>query len=499
MKILRALLVLIVVANAALILKGVIITVDSIRYLYAAQTLPDPRHLIGNEHFSIQPLLFPMYLRFFSFFGETGQGVILTVANLLLYLATLFFGFRTFRLFASKNNPMLYLATIILACSYGVLHVYNYLWSEALFLPILSANIYFLARHTVRQRQSDLLIALLLSGLLPVIRYIGIFMILFNGLYLLYLLLKKRLNITVVLVAALSLLPFLANIGFNYLNSGTLAGGERGEGKFSFFSNLVVTSISLVKTSPFPLSEAYVFTRQHLFLAILIALSVLAVLIWSFRSSRPSFRLHPKFYHIELSLLAMLFLYVLLLSFFSTINAFDPIDLRLVAPVVIPCFILLGVLVMQVQFTGGYQPVMFLAVIIIALFGVRLATAFENRNVTWNKLPSGLLYRHFDTNQNAGSIVREKYRAGKKIYTNDPYRTMLFYGVPSEFLPEIKYYNSKTLKFTEDQARKLVSGDENVVVIYNPAELKTFRFYPLEVYISGKNHIVQNADLIIRQ
>ena len=153
---------------------GIGLTYDSYDYLAAATAFRNNGILL-NAHGSAFLIHAPFFPVFISALGNNPL-IILKLFNILFFGVTLIIIYLTnCRLF--KNNWFCSISVLIIGLSVGHQMIYNFLWSEPLFLFFFALHNFFLVRFLGTQRNYDFWLLILFAFMMCLTRNAGFFII----------------------------------------------------------------------------------------------------------------------------------------------------------------------------------------------------------------------------------------------------------------------------------------------------------------------------------
>lgn len=315
---------------------GIGLAPDSANYVSAARSLAAGRGLLcfDGTPFTSWPPLYPAVLAVFRLLGvDVVAGA--RVLGALVFGATVFLSVRLSRTVLA-SAALVVIGGLFVLFSNTLQSLSAMLLSDAAFsllaLLFLAAVAGLLANRTTR----SLVACCVLAALLCLLRYIGLAFVLSAILALLFLprgwSFRRRLVPAAALLGS-SLLPLAAWMLRNYLLTSTLT-GERTAGTLSLVRN-ATTVLNVVRHWFLP-SVGAGWTAWLVLALFAAALVLLLVLAWRGTGPAPS----PGAALVRLSLVSSGVYLAALLAASSSV-AFDEISARLLAPLYVPCVLLL--------------------------------------------------------------------------------------------------------------------------------------------------------------
>lgn len=205
---------------------------DSHFYLCVADNILEGKGFIGpreypfdekteNDYFALWPIGYSLMIVGTSFVAGTSTFLASKIVN-IIFLAFSFILF--YRWFGEKAwFPALYY------CSYGMLEVYSYTWSEGVFLFFVLYLCYRLYKSFFSFNKLLFLDIFFCLSMLVALRYAGLIYFFFVAILLFYFLYKRKYNISVHLFGGLLLSSLVVGAYFymNFLKTGYYTGGYR--------------------------------------------------------------------------------------------------------------------------------------------------------------------------------------------------------------------------------------------------------------------------------
>lgn len=340
---------------------------------------------------------------------------------------------------ASSSYKRLILTAIIL--SPGLLEVYTYLWSETLFIPeILFFVLAF--RHYQRSHTLKALIAAaVITAIACITRYVGITIIATGGLLLLLdgqLPWKKKIGHILfygVIAASLLAINLYINSHATGLSTGTREPSITPLGENLHYSGTVLCDWAGLGNSAYPLAAV---------LATVILLALAAVLLWK------AFK--GKIDNYEAITIAFAVVYGLFIVIWASIQRFERINSRLLAPMFIPLLISCTAWVPDVL-----KHIKSKAKYVLAGIAVVLMLAFEcaTYQVDWQRYDDEGDYGvpgYSDDDWNKSEFVvylkhhKNMFNPSVPVYTDADEAVYLFTGMSSTLVPH-KFFQKDVQKF----------------------------------------------------
>lgn len=315
---------------------------DSTYYLAAADHLmkgegllaPHPETPHADVYFAIWPAGYPVCIAAVGWITHTSVLVASKLVN-LIFLGLTFI--LLFRWFGEKSWWVgLYF------CSFGLLEIYSYTWSEAPFLFFVLLLCYCVSKDLEKDAGPRVFFQVLFClTALFLFRYAGLIYFIAIGFLMLYLIWKKQWLKVGYYFSAL----FFASIVvcgyflFNKEMTGYYTGiGDRMQPQMESLQQFVVLLIRGIWNQLTPARQYFYGEMDYLYIALLmVQVGVMAVLFY-FRERLPK----SFFKSIESKMLiAFSFAYLLVMVVLRKIQPFDPFDYRIMAPFSLPLFVAL--------------------------------------------------------------------------------------------------------------------------------------------------------------
>ncbi len=311
---------------------GIGISPDSACYLSIAENVNNSN---GYTIYDLEPAVAwpPLYPTLLA----VGQYLNLDYNVWARVLGVFLFGFLVYvvstQIIGRLRNPALQTAAILaVVLSVPLIYVSQFAWSESLFILLTTLYLFKLEKSFQSHSWKDVFSLSLLAALACLTRYVGVTLVIFYLLWLLFLKVEFRKKLVygsaffVVSFGPLALWLFR-----NYNLTGTLT-GERGDSATSFFKNVGHTADTL---STWFLPTSFSFDTRIVLTGVIVilaaALYVRKNLQQMSKSGIPQFILVNGGFTLT---------YVFYLLTVSSLVAFDQINHRLLAPVYIPLLIM---------------------------------------------------------------------------------------------------------------------------------------------------------------
>ena len=316
---------------------------DSHFYLRVANNLIDGKGLVGpkeypfdekteESYFAIWPPGYPFLIAVTSYITKTSVFIASKIVN-LVFLAFSFL--LLYKWFGEKAwLPSLYY------CSFGMLEVYSYTWSEGVFLFFLLYLCFCLHKSFSYVNKWLFLEISICLILMVFIRYAGLIFFFFTATFLAYCIIKCKYRLGLhllgsLLIATVVILMFLY---FNYLKTGYFTGGYRyfpeAESFPHFFKVLlqgIFNQATIIRNYYF---SGYTDYYYLFFLLLQIALIILLYRQRALLSNCTLKRLYPGCLLIFSGMFYLLFIIAL-----RKLSPFESFDYRILAPFSMPIFI----------------------------------------------------------------------------------------------------------------------------------------------------------------
>jgi hypothetical protein len=405
------------------------VTPDSVSYLAAAVSLRDGAGLRGpdGEPFVAFPPLLPALL---SPVAQSRAGAVdaARVVNAASYGLIVFLtGWLVLRLTGSGVYGAL--AAVAAAVSRPVVDSALHIWSESLFTALCMATLVAAVEGGRRQRRAWYVAAGALAGLAAMTRYVGLTL---APVVVAAVVLDRRRSsgpALAVVVAVEATVPALLWMGRNLAQSGTLA-GERYPSAEMLPAVLFDTSLALARWAV-PVATG---DRVRVGLALLGAALLLAGAWRSARCPRSADWRRPA------ALIAgFCLLYLGYLIAAATLTALDPIDDRLIAPLVPPLVVLLFVALAAV---AGRLRAPAAAVVVVA--AVWLALLGRESRELLRRIDAHGISGYEATRWRGSPLLAELRQATPDgtLYSNDPFAVWYWTGHEARLSPRRHPYRS---------------------------------------------------------
>ena len=315
---------------------------DSLHYLSAADHLMKGEGLVARHpetqqevYFAIWPAGYPLCIAGIGLLTGTSALVASKIVNLLFLGLTFVLLLRWF------GEKSWFVALYF--CSFGMLEIYSYSWSEAPFLFFVLLLVYFVTKDVEKDTGPRLFFQLFFCLVaLFLFRYAGLIYYLVGGLLLLYYISKKQWLKAGYYFSAL----FFASLvvcGYFLLNkqmTGHYTGiGDRVQPQMESFPQFVMLLMRGL-WNQLTLARHYFYgTLDALYVALLVLQVGLMVVLVYFRK-----KMTPAFFkptEVKLTIAFALF-YLVMIVVLRKIQPFDAFDYRIMAPFSLPLFVALS-------------------------------------------------------------------------------------------------------------------------------------------------------------
>ncbi len=339
----------------------------------------------------------------------------------------------------SSSYKRIILAAIIL--SPGLLEVYTYLWSETLFIFEILLFIIAYRRYQLSHTLKTLLVAGVITAIACITRYVGITIIGTGGLLLLLddqLPWKKKIG-HILFYGAISSCLLAANLILNSTATG-LSTGTREPSITPFSENLYYIGTVICDWGALS-NKVYPYAIP---IAAFIFLALIVVLLWK------AFK--GKIDRAENIVIAFAIVYGLFILIWASIQRFERINSRLLAPMFIVLLIACTSWVPDVLKLVKSKLKYFLAGLTVVLM---LAFEFATYQVDWQRYDDEGDYGvpgYSDDDWNKSEFVvylkqhKKLYKPGVPIYTDADEAVYLFTGMSSTLVPH-KFFKADVQKF----------------------------------------------------
>ena len=342
---------------------------------------------------TLWPPLFPIFLSIFIklriFVGEN----LFVYLNSSLWAITVILSWMLLvKLFENLWERIL--TIFLLNISIGLNYIYLFVWSETLFIPFILVYILLFDKYRQERSNKYLVLLLLVTSLLPLIKYIGIIFIL----PILYFFIQWKIKLWKIVLFIVSItIPLIIVLLLNYFYTGTIT-GMRLQSQTSFFDN----SKQLFKT----IYDCYLLGNFPFFIKeifIILFVSIFTVgLIKQFRIMNSTFRL----------LILICVAYLILLILLSTFFWIDQISVRFLSPI----FILITILFVKSIAIFKNKTYLTWCMVFLCLIGT-----MKSISMTKNSLNNGI--GEFSTKEwRSSEIIRflREQKYANVIYSNFP-------------------------------------------------------------------------------
>jgi len=317
---------------------------DSISYLSAAENLIDGNGLIVDvvflghhsewTYFSSWPPLFPIIIAITSLI--TGQSVInsaqiLTSITFVAGLVPIYFiGKAIF-----DHKSLSFLTALLVMLSKPLISVRVWIWSEIFFIFLSVSSVLFLVRYYHNHRKGDLWVTAIFLSLALITRYTGVVLFITLFIVLLIIRLPKKeygqlsREAFPLMIASIPLILWLIR---NYSLTGFVTGRSQIASAQGLITNTKRFIITFLDSLFSPLTDFPYLPFSLLVIVSLITLLLLLIIIIKQRKLFLEYLNLDRIFYFEV-LGIYITVYSLFLVILGSIAKFDPINLRLIAPI----------------------------------------------------------------------------------------------------------------------------------------------------------------------
>ena len=341
-----------------------------------------------------------------------------------------------------SSYKRLILAAIIL--SPGLLEIYTYLWSETLF--IFETLLFIIAYRRYQQTHTlkSLLWAAIITAIACITRYVGITIVGTGGMLLLldnqlpWQNWKKKIG-HIFFYGVLSILPLVANLVKNSLSTG-LSTGTREPSITPFMDNLHFIGVVFCDWGALG-SGSYPFATA---IAAIIFIALISAFLWR------AFK--DKINNCENIVLSFAIVYGLFILIWASIQRFEQISSRLMAPMFIPLLIACTCWAPDIlAFLKSKAKYLLTAIAVVLM----LTFEYFTYQTDWQRYDDENDYGvpgYSDDDWNKSDFVvylkqhTNIFKPGIPVYTDADEAVYLFTGMPSTLLPH-KFFKADVQKF----------------------------------------------------
>ncbi|MFP5041728.1 hypothetical protein [Parasediminibacterium sp. JCM 36343] len=307
---------------------GVGISPDSVSYAGVARNIPLGKWLVefNGCPLIIFPAGYPVFLGIITKFAGTDVVVFAPFVNALLFGVAIFVNGCLLQNIAPKNKWYKWAVLSLLPISYAMLDIYTMLWSETLFVMLVSFFMVAIRGYLVSRSLPALLLAALVTALACDTRLAGI-SVLATGLFFILLQrdfywLKKIIHLTIYLVASASLLA--TNLIRNQLLNGTMTGIRQKSitpliVNIRFYGETLLQWLQLTGTNK----------TIAVFAGILLVTSAALIIAYRYFNDK-------QFASFENINLGFCFIYICFIVLTASISKYEQLNNRLLSPAYLP-------------------------------------------------------------------------------------------------------------------------------------------------------------------
>ncbi len=463
---------------------------DSADYFSAAENLLAGNGLVVSgaggvsRPFTLWPPLYPFLL---ALGGLAGLGLVETSR----WLAALFFGCTVFmvglaaRWYAGSTIASVLSAALVL-CSASLLHVFSWAQTDGLLIVLALIALLLVDRYRVSKRPSLLLSAALVCGIACLARYSGVALVLTGVIVLLW---PGRGWRRRLLYSGIFTVFSIAPLGVWLVRNACVTGSATTRNllfhpipSWKWLTGLDTLASWLVTY------QAHVAVKYLVGLGVLLVVAALVVLGQRTAAVRPS--AEPGQTPLALSVFIPCYLVTVLASI-AFLDAFIPLDNRLLSPLLPVLVILVVGLGRQVlQGSGGARTMRLGLPVLVGIWLVLWAT----QAVQWvgHRSKDGEWYTSTEWQKSETIAEVRSLPEEAEIYSNVPEAIYLITGRPASPVPEVVDHHTgrdnPSYRSEMDSLRAVLAGEDAVVVYFTSEEERRW-------YMPRMSELVAGADL----
>jgi hypothetical protein len=416
---------------------------DSVEYISTARNFIKG---LGFINYANRPTVIyaPLYPALLALIGGIFRSDPLLIANIL---NAIIFGFIIYLVgmlsfdYFSSFPAIAILGTITILFSSPLFKVSVMAWTEPLFILFVIISLFFANLYISKKNLSSLIILSIFISLASLTRYIGVTLLLWGGLIILFIncrsSLKNKLS-HLIIFFLITTLPLGSWLIRNYMVSGTFMGPRASSG-YSLFQNIKFV-FTILKNWYLP---SIIVKHRSILMIVSLGVGLLAgyslaydwqvIKIWLRQTS---------------SIIFFIIIYTAFLIISSTTTAYDQIDDRLLSPIYIPLILSLLVLInilvepfRRRSSTKIVNSIVILGIMLWFVFPIRdtVIYAFQNAPTGWGY--SSLGWHESETVQYL--LDHKTIETKCTFYTNDPWAVYILANLPTTLTPAKTKYNSQ--------------------------------------------------------
>lgn len=336
-------------------LKGVGISPDSVFYISVAENIQAKGTLadFNGKPFIDFPAGYPAFIALFNFITHLSTLNWVHWINMFLFGCLIFAAANYYQQSKNVTTVGLFILLSLIITNPALLEVYSMLWSETVFLLLVMFFLLQLNRYHYKPTNKKFLVLIIITGLAAVCRYAGISLIGFGALVLLFQKqnLKQRILNTSIFILGSSVL-LVINLLRNHLVSTTITGLRK-----SATENMA----KHIERSAAVISEWFGIGSNNptwlMLTGILFLLILFVITIYFFKK-----------YFLLAVLTGFSFFYTAFIIITASITKYEPINNRLLSPIIICLYLIPIILLNQLMLNSNKKTKIAGIVIFLSLF-----------------------------------------------------------------------------------------------------------------------------------
>ena len=418
---------------------------DSVGYISVA------RHLKAGSGFTIyndspliwQPPAYPIVLAFMGYISGIDPLCLTSILNAFLFGSVIYLSGYLFLKQFSSSAVFAFFGVFTVLFSKSLFDISVWAMSEILFVFFVILCFLFLDFYLKKQKITSLIFFSFAVALSCLTRYIGVVLILWGTIVILFFY-RGKLKIKLIhlfLFLSISVFPTFIWLSRNYIISGTLL-DSRSASTTTLYQNIYLTLNTILNWYIHP-----TIVKKHIILLILGLIIILSI----YFSIKNDWQKIKKILLLTGPIILFIAIYTVFLIISSTVTAFDPIGNRLLSPIYMPLTLVLLVFIKIIfdhyKENFSHKFIKPFSVIIIGVWLIYLlrSTLLDVMYI----YPTGLGYNNLLW-RNSQTILfiknKQKLLSNHATYSNYPEAIYIISDYITEMCPDKYNFNMSTIK-----------------------------------------------------
>jgi hypothetical protein len=469
---------------------GAGLTPDSVQYIGTARNLIKGAGFVSYDGnlMVVWPPLYPALLALLGGVLQIDPFLITNILNAIIFgLLVYFGGMLSFKYFSSFPAFAL-LGTLTILFSRPLLEVSLMAWTEPLFILLILLGLIFADSYLSKKTQTSLILFSSSAALAVLTRYIGVALILWGTLIILFFskgALKNKIKSLAIFIL-ISVLPLGLWLIRTYAIAGTFLGLWPKGSANTFFPNIIITFNNLLSWY-----IPRIITDQRIILIILV-IGVVFFIGFACKDISKGSRVGLEVF---IPIILFSFIYITFLIVSSTTTAYDPIDDRLLSPIYVP--LTLGLLALSMKFVDSYRKrfpgmtvnsFLIIGISIWLLYPIASTIKTAVDVIGNGRGYSGKVWMERETIQ---YLLQNQYLESRcTIYSNDSYAVYIDAHIPASPSPEKTRNNPSVWASELSSLRDSWPEEKNACLVWLNEDHPSDRFTVDELQTIAKMDLI---------